>query len=133
MMPITFEVTELVSWINKNLERTDEFANQPFKEGLRNALDQVLTYQQDNVNVDDFKEWTNQQLKSVDFNDKHKAALCITIEHILLAAHHYKGYNDNYWVQKGCREWFAAGQPEGEEKNKYMYGPTGQQYNRHYY
>lgn len=133
MMATTFEVTELQNWIQQQLQRTDEFADESFKSALHMALGQVLPGIQDHYPIAAFKDWTNQLLASSDLNDKFKAGLCVTLEHILHKNNCFHGYNDNYWIQKGCREWYAAGQPDFPEKNKYCYGPTGQQYNRHYY
>jgi hypothetical protein len=88
-----------------------------------------------NFNVQQFKVWINQQLKRTDefATDKFKSGLCIALEHVLQQTGQYKGYNDNYWQEKGFREWLAAGQPDFPEKDRFIYGPTGQKFNRHYY
>lgn len=134
-MPIKFEVAELKNWINKQLERTDERADARFKDALCRSLDYVLENEQENYCVTDFKNWINQQLKSCDesIHDKHKEGFCITIEHVLYKTERYKGYTDNYWIKNGFREWMAAGEPDFPERYKYYYGPTAQQYNRHYF
>jgi hypothetical protein len=87
------------------------------------------------VNVEDFKQWVNQQLERTDnfADDKFKAGLCSAVEHVLQTANRYHGYTDNNWIRTGYQEWLAAGQPDYPDKDKYVYGPTGQQYNRHYY
>jgi hypothetical protein len=87
------------------------------------------------INVEDFKNWINKQLERTDpyADDKFKAALCSVLEYALKMANRYKGYNDNYWLKAGFDEWRNAGEPDFPEKEKYIYGPTGQRYNRHYY
>lgn len=89
-----------------------------------------LTYK-----IDEFKQWVNAQLKRTDefANDIFKSALCTELEHVLKNCNSYQGYNDNYWLQQGWNEWRAAGEPDFPEKNKFIYGPSGQRFNRQYY
>lgn len=81
------------------------------------------------------KEWINKQLERTDefADDKFKAGMCHVLEHILTKANRYHGYTDNYWIRTGYHDWLAAGEPGYPEKEAYVYGPTGQKYNRHYY
>ncbi len=43
----------------------------------------------------------------------------------LFASKKYKGFNFNYWLKQGCDEWRAAGEPGFPEKDRFIYGPSG--------
>lgn len=94
-----------------------------------------MAHKKNTFKVQEFKAYINDQLKRTDTyaNDNFKAGLCIALEHILKQCNCYEGYNDNYWLEKGAEEWLRAGEPDFPEKNQFIYGPTGQQYNRIYY
>lgn len=87
------------------------------------------------LNVQEFKDYINKQLQRTDqfADDGFKAGLCVALEHVLHTANCYHGYTDNYWFEKGAGEWEQAGKPDFPEKDKFIYGPTGQRYNRRYY
>lgn len=86
-------------------------------------------------NIQEFKEYINHQLKRTDSfaNDSFKAGLCTALEHVLHNANSYKGYNQNYWIEKGCQEWQKNGEPDFPEKDTYIYGPKNEKYNRLYF
>lgn len=94
-----------------------------------------MAQQKNTFKVEEFKTWVNQQLKRTDdfANDEYKAGLCAALEHVLQNSNRYQGYNDNYWLQKGWQEWRNAGEPDFPLKDQFIYGPTGQRFNRHYY
>lgn len=84
------------------------------------------------INVIDFKNKINELLADEKLSDQVKDGLCTSLEIALHATNNYAGFQYNYWKNKGCSEWYAAGKPEGIEKNQYIYGDQGQ-YNRFYY
>ena len=86
-------------------------------------------------NIQSFKAYVNQQLMRKDHQatDQFKEGLCVILEHVLMVANVYHGFNDNYWRAEGYDAWKAAGEPDFPEKNAFLYGPSGQRYNRHYY
>lgn len=49
------------------------------------------------------------------------------VEQMLMEAGCYQGFNYIYWVSQGYTEWMQAGQPDSipGEKDKYIYGPSG--------
>ncbi len=88
------------------------------------------------IEVQKLKDYANEQLARTDeFADtKFKAGICVMIEHFLIHTGNYHGYNDQYWLKQGYKEWEEAGKPETwPEKDKYIYGPSGCKYSRIYY
>ena len=85
--------------------------------------------------VDEFKNYVNEQLARTDefANKEFKAGLCVALGTVLMKSNNYEGFNYNYWNEKGWKEWRNAGEPDFPEKNKYLYGEGGHEYNRHYY
>lgn len=76
----------------------------------------------------------NRMLSLVTMTSDEKQGICTLVESVLMSANAYRGFNYNYyWHDTGCKEWRAAGEPEGPEKDKYIYGPSGCQYARRYY
>jgi len=84
--------------------------------------------------IEVFKEYVNKQLERTDdfATQKFKAGLCLALEEVLFRTGNYNGYNYNYWIKKGFKEWQEAGEPGFPEKNKYLYGKGGHEYNRFY-
>lgn len=85
--------------------------------------------------ITEFVSYVNSQLKRTNepTNDSYKEGMCDLLEHILHLNNAYNGYNHNYWLEQGFQEWITAGRPDFPEKNKFIYGPSGQEYNRKYY
>lgn len=85
--------------------------------------------------ITEFISYVNSQLKRTNepTNDSYKEGMCDLLEHILHLNNAYNGYQHNYWMQQGYQEWIAAGRPDFPEKYKFIYGPSGQQFNRYYY
>jgi hypothetical protein len=84
-------------------------------------------------NVVDFVLYINEQLAGNDIDQSAKEALCRSVEHVLHKSNNYHGYQYLYWDKQGFTEWLAAGKPEGPEKDKFMYGPSMNRYDRFYY
>lgn len=78
----------------------------------------------------------NQYLAIEDDSDKAKhgrETLATFVSSMLMEADSYKGFNYIYWTSIGCAEWYEAGEPEGKEKDRFIYGPTMDQTKIHYY
>lgn len=84
-------------------------------------------------NVQQMKDWVNKQLARKDdtATDQYKEGLCEAIEHILMESNSYEGYTNNYWQEQGRDEWHAAGTPK--YCDEFIYGPSGQKFNRKYF
>jgi len=52
--------------------------------------------------------------------ETEREALKNLAETILTKTGTYNGFNYNYWIEKGCAEWNAAGNPD--EKDRFIYG-----------
>lgn len=66
----------------------------------------------------------------------HRQAWASVLEDVLMETGNYRGYNDIHWMNEGGFEaWKAAGEPETNEKNKFIHGtPDGtDDYRRFYY
>lgn len=90
------------------------------------------------MSVDSFKEYANKMLKRTDLQDFDKDTLCQVLEHVLHESNQYQGFSYLYWLEEGCDLWHKNGEPEGREKDVYIYGPTnskyrGDKYARKYY
>lgn len=44
---------------------------------------------------------------------------------LLMDANAYRGFNYQYWNAQGCAEWRECGEPEGKDKDFFIYGPSG--------
>jgi len=42
-----------------------------------------------------------------------------------MEANMYAGFNSNYWLETGYKDWMTSGQPEGKEKATFIVGPKG--------
>ncbi len=69
------------------------------------------------------KEYINKRLKSA-IPQAEKITLCVVLEQLLMAANMYAGFNNNYWLDQGYKEWCENGKPEGPEKMKFIIGPS---------
>jgi len=78
-------------------------------------------------------EECNKQLTRDDLSKSEKRAICEILETILFKTENYSGFNYNYWLSVGCNQWRDAGEPSFPEKEKYILGPSGDEWNRHYY
>lgn len=67
-------------------------------------------------------EYINRRLKSA-IPQSEKVTLCVVLEQLLMTANMYAGFNNNYWLEQGYKEWREAGQPEGPDKKKFIVGP----------
>ena len=89
------------------------------------------------VNLTAQVDWANKQLARTDddANQGFKSGIFTMMNKILLDANCYQGYNYNYWMEKGADEWFAAGEPNFPEKDKFIYGGPVEEneYNRFIY
>ena len=47
------------------------------------------------------------------------------VSSLLMEANSYHGFNYIYWLETGCEQWHQCGEPEGVEKDFFMYGPSG--------
>ena len=83
--------------------------------------------------VKKFKESINLKLTLPTLSAECKAGLCQALESVLIETGNYKGYNFIYWLEKGCDEWREAGFPGSPEKEKFIYGPGGSEWDRVYY
>ena len=86
-------------------------------------------------NVDAFKEYVNKQLARVDefATEAFKAGLSLSLQEVLMRSGNYQGFNYIYWNERGGKEWHDAGEPDFPEKDKYLYGEGGHEYNRTYH
>jgi hypothetical protein len=84
--------------------------------------------------VQEFKDWVNLNLKRTDdeATDNFKKGLCEALEHVLRECNFDIEYDYNYWKETGYMQWMKAGEPQGDQKQMYILGPSGQEYNRTY-
>ena len=90
------------------------------------------------IEVEKIKVYANSMLARTDkfATVEFKAGIAIMIELILMSTNNYRGFQYNYWNDKGYKEWHDAGEPNFPEKDKYIYGPKGKdnaEYDRTYY
>jgi len=78
------------------------------------------------VSVSLIKAKVNDLLSRDTLGLEEKKVLCFLLEGILMDTGNYKGYNNLYWIQKGCSEWEAAGKPDFPEKEKFIVGGMGE-------
>jgi len=75
----------------------------------------------------------NRMLAIDDLPPAQKQGICDMIEFILHETGNYSGYSYNHWKSGGFKAWCRAGKPEGPEKDKFMYGPKGTEWDRCYH
>jgi len=87
------------------------------------------------MNVNQIIDEANKHLARTDdgATQEFKIGVAVLLERILHNTGNYEGYNHNYWLKQGFKEWQDAGEPDFPEKNKYIYGPDGGEYDRVYY
>jgi len=87
------------------------------------------------INVNAILAEANKQLARQDefATTEFKAGVCVILERILMDTGNYDGFNYNLWNNGGWAQWQKDGEPEGQEKEKYMYSKFGGQYDRCYY
>lgn len=78
-------------------------------------------------------ETLNKQLSREDLTSVEKRAISEVLEDILHKTDNYSGFNYRYWSSVGCNEWRDAGEPDFPEKEKFILGPSGDEFNRFYY
>ena len=84
--------------------------------------------------VAEFVIESNRLLALDTISTSEKQGICHMVEHVLMQANRYDGFNFNYWLETGFTLWRDAGQPGNTiDKDQYVYGPTGCQYSRRYY
>ena len=81
------------------------------------------------IELNSFRVFVNRLLANPRISQKEKEAYCYLLEYYLREAKEYCGFKYLYWMDKGCKEWKAAGEPEFPEKSKYL----GPEYDRAYY
>lgn len=70
----------------------------------------------------------NQYLReSPDDRKAERLAIHNFVAHLLMEARSYRGFQYLYWADKGYNAWKLAGEPDFPEKDRYIYGPTGDQ------
>lgn len=65
----------------------------------------------------------NRRLALSTLTSEEKQGVCELLEFVLHESGNYAGYNDNYWLTVGYKEWKDAGEPGFPEKELYIYGP----------
>jgi len=79
-------------------------------------------------------EKANAYLKGSDDSEiKGREMLATFVSAFLMEQGSYNGYAYIYWKEQGYAEWITAGEPEGKEKDKFLYGPSGDKSRIHYY
>jgi hypothetical protein len=63
--------------------------------------------------------------KSSDIATAERSLIQTLTESLLMAKGEYSGFNYSYWMDRGFREWDETGKPDFPEKDKYLYGPSG--------
>ena len=85
--------------------------------------------------VEDFKALANELLKQQDAaaTDAYKKGVCELLERVLRKCNREIEYDYTYWKESGYMQWMQDGEPEvADKKQKYILGPSGQEYNRTY-
>lgn len=84
------------------------------------------------IEVKKLRDMANGMLAS-EISQPEKRSICSLIENVLMDTGNYKGYNHNYWMEKGYRQWVDDGKPDFPEKEFYIYGPNKDEYGRTYF
>lgn len=72
------------------------------------------------------KNLVNEFMKnSADGATAERSLLQAITEKLLMSTNSYRGFNYLYWSAQGFNEWMEAGEPDFPEKDKYIYGPSG--------
>jgi len=81
------------------------------------------------TSVEALRDFANTQLRRDDefATQKFKAGICSMVEHALMRANRYDGWNNIRWLSSGFTDWIADDSPE--DKEPYM----GAEYDRVYY
>jgi hypothetical protein len=90
-----------------------------------------MATRQKKVNVIELITWANNQLARTDefMTSDIRCGICSSLEQVLFLTGTYAGFNYLYWLERGIKEWEAAGTPEKHpEKNRYIYGEVGSKY-----
>ena len=66
-------------------------------------------------------EEINQAIRDAKTEDQ-RLILRHVAERILHQSNTYRGFNWNYWMEKGFEEWKEDGEPDFPEKDQYIYG-----------
>ena len=89
------------------------------------------------IKVVDLKNQINKMLAQKTVSNQEKKQLCILLEGVLLETDNYKGFNNNFWLEKGCELWNSPNRATCANKIEYINGfdeKDGKgEYNRHYY
>lgn len=73
-------------------------------------------------------EWANKFFaESPDSLAEQRKGVQSFLSACLMESNSYRGFNYLYWLAQGCDEWIDAGRPEFPEKERYIYGPSGDQ------
>lgn len=54
-----------------------------------------------------------------------KKTLCSLAEGLLMDTDTYSGFNNVYWMQEGCDNWYQCSKPDFPEKIEYIIGHEG--------
>jgi len=63
--------------------------------------------------------------ESPDDRKPERQAIHDFVAHLLMEARSYRGFQHLYWSDQGYQEWKAAGEPDFPEKDRFIYGPSG--------
>jgi rhodanese-related sulfurtransferase len=85
------------------------------------------------IEVKKLLDWANDMLANENLSSDEHSGVCHFIENVLHESGNYAGFNHVYWMNGGFKAWEAAGEPGFPEKNKYIVGPSGDEYARFYY
>ena len=88
--------------------------------GMKNKTQKEGKKMRKTVDVDWIKKLINSKLALDSLVDEEKQALALLLEEILFKTDNYKGFNNNYWREKGFNEWKDAGEPIN--KDAFIYG-----------
>jgi len=84
------------------------------------------------IRIEELKSYFQSILDNTINSQGEKKIVCTIYEEILHRTGNYKGYSNQYWMEKGYIEWNEDGCPRGEDgcPLKYYYGP---EYDRLYH
>ena len=78
------------------------------------------------IKVEHIKAWANKELERTDEYARttpgFKAGICLMLERILHDTGNYQGFMYLYWMEGGCEDWYAAGEPNFPKKDEFLYG-----------
>jgi len=121
----------VISKRDEQVQRTGSFVNDDFFKGVNDYFSRIAAIVartgRKTVDRDLYVSVANEALKSLSHSQSYKAGVRVMCTSILHANNCYKGYGHNYWFSQGWQQWQDAGCPEGEEKERYIYGPNGKE------